>query len=118
MSTKQGQEAEALVVEYLQANGHSILARNWRNRWCEIDIVSSTGKRGNQTIHFVEVKYRRDDRHGQGVEYVTPGKVKQLKNAALHWITENDWQQDYYIDVASVNGEADEITYLENAINS
>lgn len=118
MSTQQGQEAEALVARYLQDNGHSILARNWRNRWCEIDIVSSSGKRSNQAIHFIEVKYRRDDSHGEGMEYVTPNKIKQLKKAALHWITENEWQQDYYIDVASVDGESGEITYLENAVNS
>lgn len=113
-----GQKAEVLVAEYLKVNGHKLLARNWRNRWCEIDIVSRSGRRRNRLVHFVEVKYRQDSLHGSGLDYITPKKTKQLKKAALNWVVENEWRGDYCIDVAAVDGVTGEITYLENAIHS
>ncbi len=40
MSTQTGKLAEDEAAEYLSQNGFKIIARNWRNRWCEIDIVA------------------------------------------------------------------------------
>lgn len=103
MSTAAGQTAEDAVAVYLQNAGFTIINRNWRNRFCEIDIVAQQDHR----IHFVEVKYRRDDSHGSGLEYITPTKIKQLKKAALYWVHENNWKDDYQIDAASVDATGD-----------
>lgn len=117
-STDSGQRAEELAAEYLRDKGHKIVARNWRNRWCEIDVVSSKGRGRKKRVHFVEVKYRQDRLHGSGFDYITPRKADQLKKAALNWITENEWDGDYSIDVASVDGIDDSITYIEDAIQA
>jgi putative endonuclease len=55
-----------------------VLARNFRCRSGEIDIVADD--RG--TVVFVEVKERRGDSHGTAVEAVTPAKRRRIVSAA------------------------------------
>lgn len=114
MSTSSGKRAEAEVVHYMEEAGHDVLARNWSNQWCEIDIVSYR----DNVVHFVEVKYRKNSHYGSGFDYISTQKIAQLKKAALHWVKENNWQGDYYIDAVSVDGATGKISYIENAINS
>lgn len=47
-----GKKGEAIAAEWLEQNGYSILARNWRNRTGEIDIIAQE----DRCIVFVEVK--------------------------------------------------------------
>lgn len=51
-----GRAAEWLVILYLLSTGHRILARRWRGRTGEIDLVA----RRRHLLLFCEVKYRRD----------------------------------------------------------
>ena len=79
VTTRQiGDRAEELVAEYLRKNGHEVIERNWRTKYCEIDIVS----RKNDTLYFTEVKYRKNDQHGGGIAAVTPKKHQQMAFAA------------------------------------
>jgi putative endonuclease len=55
-----------------------VLARNYRCRSGEIDIVAEDGG----TVVFVEVKERRGDSHGSAVEAVTPEKRRRIVRAA------------------------------------
>lgn len=95
-----GSEAEEFAADYLKKIGFEIIDRNWRNRFCEIDIVA---RRGN-SVHFVEVKYRATPIAGSSVEYITANKLKQMQFAALHWISENSWEGDYQLDVIAIDG--------------
>jgi uncharacterized protein (TIGR00252 family) len=113
MTTDLGQKAEEQTARYLQKLKMRILDRNWRNRWCEIDIVAQD-KAG--VIHFVEVKYRRSTYFGNGLEAITVDKARRLRLAALNWIRENDHGGAYQIDVASVVGA--DIEYLYNAVEA
>ena len=54
---KRGAWGEAAAAAFLQAQGYTILARNFRTRWGEIDLVASDAK----YLVFVEVKTRRSD---------------------------------------------------------
>lgn len=82
VTTKQiGDRAEEVVAEYLQKNGHEILERNWKTKFCEIDIVS----RRDDTVYFTEVKYRKNDKAGDGIAAITPKKLRQMKFAAEYF---------------------------------
>ena len=70
-----GRKGEEAAARYLAAHGHKILARNWKTKWCEIDIVSEK----DDTLYFTEVKYRKD---GSGLDAITPAKQKQMRFAA------------------------------------
>lgn len=73
-----GDAAENETALYLQTQGHEIIARNWRTKYCEIDIVS----RLQDTLYFTEVKYRKNDVQGGGIAAITPKKHQQMSFAA------------------------------------
>lgn len=77
-TTLTGVKAENIVAKHLESDGHEILARNWKTRMCEIDIVSKKADR----IYFTEVKYRKNSNHGSGLEAITQEKIKRMKFAA------------------------------------
>ena len=73
-----GNAGEQAAADWLVADGHEIIARNWRTRYCEIDIVSSK----DDTLHFTEVKYRKNDNFGGGLAAITAKKQRQMRFAA------------------------------------
>lgn len=99
-TTTTGRQAEAAVAEYLVQSGFKILAKNWRTRWCEIDIIAQKDK----IVHFIEVKYRVSDTHGSGFDYITKHKLSQIKFAAHFWTAQSNWEGDYRIVAAEVAG--------------
>lgn len=80
-----GALAEDKAAQDLSEKGHHIVARNWRTRWCEIDIIASK----DDTLCFVEVKYRRSASQGGGVAAITPKKLQQMKFATEFYLAQN-----------------------------
>lgn len=80
-----GDKAENIAAEYLRKSGHRILERNWKTKYCEIDIVSKI----NDVIYFTEVKYRQKSDQGGGLAAITPKKLKQMKFAAEFYASSN-----------------------------
>ncbi len=81
-----GHLAETIAAEHLQRIGHTILQRNWRTKFCEIDIISMCENR----LHFTEVKYRRATMQGDGLSAITPKKLKQMNFAAEIWLQQHE----------------------------
>ena len=106
-TTDRGRAAEAAAAAYLQRRGHQVLNYNWRNRWCELDLVT----RSAAGVHFVEVKYRRRNDWGTGLEAVTPDKLRRLYRAASAWCQAHGYHDSYQLDVISVAGELDHLTF-------
>jgi uncharacterized protein (TIGR00252 family) len=104
-----GRSAEERVAVLLQKAGFKILARNWRTRSCEIDIVANK----NKIIYFVEVKYRSSENQGSGFDYITPKKLSQMRFAAQVWVQENDWQDDYRIAAAEISETTESVKIVE-----
>ena len=83
MSTVEtGRRAETAAAEWLQAKGFRIIERNWRTRWCEIDIVAE--KEGR--LHFIEVKYRKNINFGSGFDAINADKLNRLHRSATAWL--------------------------------
>jgi ribonuclease HII len=86
-TTKQvGDAAETKVATHLRKLGHNILHRNWRTKFCEIDIVSRKG----DTVYFTEVKHRKTDTQGGGIAAITPRKRQQMTFAAEFYAVSNN----------------------------
>jgi putative endonuclease len=98
-----GKAAEELVASYLKRNKHKIIEMNWRTRWCEIDIISRT----KTCVFFTEVKYRSSDAWGEGMNYITDKKLKQMKFAAEMWLHDSNWKFDATLQAASVDHKND-----------
>lgn len=108
MSTELGSRAEQLVVKLLQSQGHVILAKNWKTRWCEIDIIS----RYKGVLFFIEVKYRSSDVWGGGLSYITERKIEQMRFSAENWLHMNKWRGECTLLAAEVNAD-NAITLVE-----
>lgn len=106
-TTKQiGDAGETAAVEYLKRCGHTILERNWKTKFCEIDIVS----RRNEVIHFTEVKYRKKADQGGGLAAITSKKVRQMKFAAEYFATVKKLTDaDLRLSVMAVTGQPPEV---------
>ena len=81
-TTNTGKQAEQLVADYLESNGHQIIARNHKTYFYEIDIISTKGDH----IYFTEVKYRKSNVHGSGLDAITPAKLHQMQFAANSYL--------------------------------
>ena len=95
-----GAHGEQLAVEHLQGLGLRIVARNWRCRYGELDVIAAEGA---DTLVFVEVKTRTGDGFGGVAEAVTPQKVRRIRRLAGLWLAGQDsgWSQ-IRIDVIGV----------------
>ena len=80
-----GDAGEQTAADWLAADGHEIIARNWRTRYCEIDIVSMK----DGTLYFIEVKYRKNDDFGGGLAAITAKKQQQMRFAAELFIAKH-----------------------------
>jgi len=85
--TQMGALGEQLAVEHLTSLGLQIVARNWRCRYGEIDVIAEDIDR---TVVFVEVKTRTGDGFGGLAEAVTPQKVRRLRRLAAVWLAGQD----------------------------
>jgi putative endonuclease len=72
-----GVRAEALAATFLEGRGLSIVARNVRSRFGEIDLVCRDGP----TLVFVEVRLRRSKAFGGAAVSITPAKRARLAAA-------------------------------------
>ena len=70
----------------MRSENHEILARNWRTRWCEIDIVSKKGEK----YYFTEVKFRKTADFGGGEAAISKKKIEQMKFAAEFFAHKNN----------------------------
>jgi putative endonuclease len=75
---ERGRRGEDLACRYLEAHGFTLLARNFRCRGGELDVVA---RQGDVTV-FVEVKERADAGHGTALEAVTREKRRRVVRAA------------------------------------
>mgnify|MGYP002399751237 CR=1 FL=1 len=108
-TTDSGRNAESRVADYLKKQAWKILSQNWRNRWCEIDIVAKHENR----VYFVEVKYRSQNEWGDGFEAITPLKLNRMSRAADAWVQVNSWDGEYQLVVVKVTDDEIELRYVD-----
>jgi putative endonuclease len=90
-----GSSGETLAAQFLRRKGMVVLARNYRCRAGEIDLVARDG----DAVVFVEVKERTGRSHGTAVEAVTWSKRRRIVRAArvyasAHGLTESPLRFD------------------------
>lgn len=110
-----GRVGEQEATAYLQKKGYQILARNFRARWGEIDIICGRGQR----LVFVEVKTHASDQAGQPEESVTPRKIAILQRTAQYFKMKQPQTPDQLqLDVIAIkldpSGQVKSLRHFEN----
>ena len=101
-----GRQGEDAAARWYENAGYEVLARNWRCKQGEIDLVLRRGR----DIIFCEVKSRSSEAFGHPLEAVTREKRQRLRFLAGRWLEEEHRVRPSAIrfDVASVlNGQVE-----------
>ena len=102
-TTGTGHAAESAVANYLRSRGHRIIEQNHKTHLYEIDLISTKGNH----IYFTEVKYRKNNYYGTGLDAITDSKLKQMHFAANSYLKyQNTKFKNYHpiLAAASVTG--------------
>jgi len=113
-----GQKGEAHAADYLTQKGYTIIDRNYRTSYGEIDIVARQG----ESIVFVEVKTRASHSLGPPEIAITRRKAQHMRNAAEDYIQNHpglsdNWRIDVVTLVLRPKDSLPTIDHFENAIH-
>lgn len=78
-SKQLGDRGEQVVVDYLETSGHEIVARNYKTKLFEVDIISRRGR----VLYFTEVKYRGGSDFGAGLDFIDQKKKQEKMRLAV-----------------------------------
>ena len=96
-----GRFGEQVAADHLQQAGLQILARNWRCRDGELDIIAWDPH--ERCVVICEVKTRTGTAFGSPAEAVTPAKARRLRRLAAAWLQEpGSLRGDVRFDVVEV----------------
>lgn len=114
-SQKLGNKGEELACDFLQKQGLEIIARNYRNKIGEIDIIC----READIFVIVEVKTKRGNELGTPEEMVGLKKQQKLREISQLYFLENDIKNpNYRIDVIALDFSnfSPEINWIKSAV--
>ena len=110
-----GSDAEQLADDYLQQHKLRLVTKNYHSRRGEIDLIMQE----QQTLVFVEVRYRKNSRFGSALESVNRQKQLKIIATAEHYLMQNKADySDYRFDVVAISPDENNkpvITWLKDA---
>lgn len=90
-SKQLGDRGEQVVVDYLVTAGHEIVARNYKTKLFEVDIISRRGR----VLYFTEVKYRGNNDFGAGLDFIDRKKQEKMHLAVAGFLTTHPEYADF-----------------------
>ena len=113
LKTLLGQSAEAHAERFLESQGLKRVARNWRCRFGEIDLIM----RDQHTLVFVEVRMRSSANFGGAAASVTPGKQSKLLAAAKLYLRNLAELPPCRFDVVALTDSGGKPEWVQNAFD-
>lgn len=110
---ERGRDAEALATKFLQRHGLRIVARNWRCRFGEIDVIAREGP----VLVFVEVRARTLARYGGAAESIDSHKRSRLIAAATQYLAREGLDTPCRFDAVLLQS-SDEPQWIRNAFTA
>ena len=99
-SRDRGQDAEQACCRFLQQQGLKLLERNYHGRRGELDLIMLD----NNTVVFVEVRYRKNNSFGGALESITASKQQKLRITAEQYLQQETRLQNGRFDVVAMTG--------------
>ncbi len=96
---QQGEDAELASFHYLKTQGLKLIETNFRCRHGEVDLIMLDKK----ILVFVEVRFRKNDRFGGGLESITTSKQNKLRKTAELYLQKHSQYENARFDVVSMS---------------
>ncbi len=109
-----GEAAEELAARFLAAQGLAILARNYRTRLGEVDIVAREGA----VLVFLEVRLRSWAAWGGAAANVDSRKQRRIVAAARHYLSRLRAEPPCRFDVLTLDGPAGSPAWIRGAFEA
>ena len=110
MVNQLGNEGESKAIDFLSKKGYKILAKNWRSRHCEIDIIAYY----QNTLIIVEVKTRETDLYGHPAQFVNYKKHQNLFRATEDYVEQKNYHGEIRFDIISIFNKGKENWVIEH----
>jgi putative endonuclease len=111
---RRGEEAEELAARFLAGEGLEVVARNYRTRLGEVDLVARDGA----TLVFVEVRLRSWDAFGGAAGSVDARKQRRIVAAARHYLARLRAEPACRFDVITIQGRAGSPSWIRGAFDA
>ncbi len=108
-----GAKGEAQALAYLKAQGLQLICQNYFCRFGEIDIIMSD----NDSLVFVEVRYRKNSHYGGALASITPRKQQKIITTAKHYLSQLSNEPCCRFDVVVINGEDQQLQWITGAFS-
>jgi putative endonuclease len=108
---EKGNIYEEKAVKLLVDNDYSIVETNYRGKRGEIDIICLD----RTELVFVEVKYRKTNEYGEGIESVDKNKIRKIYRTAEEYIFKSDLK-DYSFRFDCISFLNNETKWIKNII--
>lgn len=108
---KLGSEFEQQACDYLEKKGIRVVARNYRKRIGEIDIIARDG----EYLVFTEVKYRMSTDQGGAAYAISERKKQTIRRVAQWYMVENDISMETFCRFDAILIDNGIITHIKNA---
>lgn len=105
----QGQAAENTALAFLEQQGCRLIARNWHCPYGEIDLIVKQ----DNTLLFIEVKYRKNQQFGGTAYSITPSKLAKMSKSAEYYLQHHKIKTACRLDAVLIEGQSAPI-WLKN----
>ena len=113
-----GRIAEQLAITYLTQQGLKPVSKNFHSRFGEIDLIMLD----KNSLAFIEVRYRKDEKHMAVIETVDQHKCKKIVMASEYFLQTHRKYQRYQCryDVVTILGlfDSPSIEWIKNAFQA
>jgi len=115
LSNTLGEQGEKLALQFLQQEGLTLILKNYRNKFGEIDLIMED----KQHIVFVEVRFRSSNDFGGALSSVDHRKQKKLINCANQYIANESTHLGFRFDVIAISPTSGQhkIQWITNAFD-
>lgn len=98
--SSKGKAAEEIACNHLKKNGLTFIDKNFFSRYGEIDLIM----KDQETLVFIEVRYRKNMDYGGALESITRSKQKKIQSTALYYMQKKGGEFNTRFDVVALTG--------------
>lgn len=106
-----GVQYEQQALAFLKTQGLLLVCQNFYCRFGEIDLIMSD----DDTLVFIEVRYRKNQDYGGATASVTLQKQKKLIKTAKHYLSQLDNEPYCRFDVVAISEKTTQPQWIQDA---